>query len=78
MGVSFATFERLANSTMFGSRDIVVNNGNTEAKLGNFIFSSGKNANVATMKAFREAMSQRFGVFGEHTFDTVLGHRFQF
>ena len=77
MGVSFERFAQLAQSTLFRSRDIVVNEQSNTAKLGNIVFSSGRDANKATMKAFREAMSRKFGVFGEHAFDTVLGHRQQ-
>lgn len=76
MGVSFDQFQQIANSTCFASRDIVVNANNT-AKLGNFIFSSGKATNKATMQAFRTALAQRYGVFGEHAFDTVVGRRAQ-
>ena len=77
MGVSFERFAQLAQSTLFRSRDIVVNEQSNTARLGNIVFSSGRDANKATMKAFREAMSRKFGVFGEHAFDTVLGHRQQ-
>ena len=77
MGVTFERFQRIANSTHFGSRDILVDTNANTARLGNFIFSSGKDANTATMKAFREALSQKFGVFGEHAFDTVVGMRSQ-
>ncbi|MCR5814178.1 MAG: hypothetical protein K6G15_06775 [Desulfovibrio sp.] len=77
MGVTFERFAQLAESTLFGSRDIVVNEQGSTARLGNIVFSSGSDANKATMKAFREAMSRRFGVFGEQAFDTVLGNRQQ-
>ncbi len=77
MGVTFERFVQLAQSTLFGTRDIIVNEQGGTARLGNIVFSSGSDANRATMKAFREAMSRRFGVFGEHAFDTVLGHRQQ-
>ena len=33
-------------------------------------------ANVATMKCFRKALEDKFGVFGGNAFDTVLGDRF--
>ena len=36
------------------------------------IFSEKASTNVNTLKAFREAMSEKYGVFGEHAFDTVL------
>lgn len=75
MAVSFETFTRLANSTWIGTRDITVSD--NKAKLGNFVFSSGKATNDATMAAFRHALSEKYGVFGAHAFDTVLGARAQ-
>ena len=77
MGVTFEQFQQIANSTSFGFRDILVNTQSHTAKLGKFIFSSGKDANIASMNAFREALSRKHGVFGEHAFDTVLGARAQ-
>lgn len=77
MGVTFEQLQQIADSTHFGSRDILVDTNTNTARLGNFIFSSGKDANIAAMKAFREALSQKFGVFGEHAFDTVVGMRSQ-
>ena len=77
MEVSFERFAQLAQSTLFRSREIVVDEKSNTARLGNIVFSSAKDANKATMKAFREAMSRKFGVFGEHAFDTVLGRRQQ-
>lgn len=77
MGVTFEQFQQLANATFFTSRDIVVDANNSAVKLGNLLFSSGKNTNKATMKAFRTALAQRYGVFGEHAFDTVIGMRAQ-
>lgn len=77
MGVTFEQFQQIANSTSFGFRDILVNTQSQTAKLGKFIFSSGKDANIASMNAFRAALSRKYGVFGEHAFDTVLGARAQ-
>ena len=77
MGVSFERFQHIANSTAFGSRDILVDDNTKTARLGNLVFSSGSNANTTTMKAFREALSKKFGVFGEHAFDTKVGMRAQ-
>ncbi|MBQ7607499.1 MAG: hypothetical protein IJU76_05965 [Desulfovibrionaceae bacterium] len=76
MGVSLERFQQLADSTFFSSRDIVVRQ--DSARLGNFIFSSGKAINDSTMKAFRTALSEKYGTLGEHAFDTVLGSRTQF
>ena len=77
MGVTFEQFQQIANSTAFTLRDVLVDTQANTARLGNFWFSSGKTSNVASMKAFRAALSRKFGVFGEHAFDTVLGSRAQ-
>ena len=79
MPITLDTFKAVANSTVFSSRDIVVQGeGKTAtAKLGNFIFSQGKAANNATMAAFKEALENEYGSLGTHAFDTVLGARSQ-
>ena len=79
MPITLDTFKAVANSTVFSSRDIVVQEeGKTAtAKLGNFIFSQGKTANNATMAAFKEALENEYGSLGTHAFDTVLGSRSQ-
>ncbi len=77
MPLDLEAFQRMAGSTWFGSRDILVNEQDEKAKLGNLFFSSGAKANDAAMNAFRSALSQKLGVFGEHAFDTVLGSRMQ-
>ena len=79
MPITLDTFKAVANSTVFSSRDIVVQGeGKTAtAKLGNFIFSQGKTANNATMAAFKEALEREYGSLGIHAFDTVLGSRSQ-
>ena len=70
------SFINAANSTIFSSRDIVVDEDN-KVKLGNLIFSEDAKTNENTIKAFRKALSEKYGVFGEHAFDTVLNHRIQ-
>ena len=70
------SFITAANSTMFGSRDIVVDKDN-KVKLGNLIFSESAKTNENTVKEFRKALSEKYGVFGEHAFDTVLNSRVQ-
>ena len=80
MSIALETFQRLANSTRLSSRDIVVTSENSAelGRVGRFSISSGaKDVNVNTMKAFREALKNEFGVFGEHAFDTVLTSRSQ-
>ena len=48
-----------ANSTMFGSRDIVVDKDN-KVKLGNLIFSESAKTNENTVKEFRKALSEKY------------------
>ena len=47
------------------------------AQLGNRFFSHSAKTNDATMAAFRAALEQKYGVFGTHAFDMVLGARAQ-
>ena len=78
MPVSLHSFIQAANSAWFGSSDILVGKkGKDSATVGNLVFSSGRKENEAAMTAFRQALSNRFGVFGEHAFDTILGLRMQ-
>ena len=79
MSISLDAFKAAASATHFSKRDIVVQgDGKTAtARLGNFIFSQGKAANNATMKAFKEALEKEYGSLGTHAFDTVLGSRSQ-
>lgn len=69
-------FVQAANSTLFGSRDVFIDKHN-KIKLGNFIFSASTKSNTDTMKAFRESLSAKYGIFGEHSFDSTLSSRFQ-
>lgn len=69
-------FVNAANSTLFDSRDIIVDDEN-KVKLGNLIFSEKAKTNKNTLNAFRAAMAERYGVFGEHAFDTVMNARVQ-
>ena len=75
MDVSLDSFRTLARSAFFSSRDIVVEN--DDAHLGNLVFSHGSKANAETMKAFKAALEEKYGFFGTHAFDTVLGLRQQ-
>lgn len=70
-------FENIANSWTVGFRDVEVNAAGDKAKLGNLFLSGSKAKNDQTMLAFRDALSKKYGVFGEHAFDTVLGARSQ-
>ena len=76
MPLTINDFKTVAQSSFFGSRDITVDK-NEHAKLGNLVFSSGKKINEATMKAFKAALENEYGVFGTHAFDTVVGARQQ-
>lgn len=76
MSDKLQAFVNAANSTVFDSRNIIVDDEN-KVKHGNLIFSEKATTNVNTLKAFRSAMAERYGVFGEHAFDTVLNARVQ-
>jgi hypothetical protein len=76
MPLTISDFKTVAQSSFFGSRDVTIDK-NEQAKLGNLVFSSGKKINEATMKAFKEALENEYGVFGTHAFDTVVGARQQ-
>ncbi len=76
MPLTISEFKAIANSTVFSSRDIVLDQ-NKKAQLGNFIFSAGKTKNNAVMLAFKTALEQEYGALGTHAFDTVVGARNQ-
>jgi hypothetical protein len=75
--VTLDRFQSLAHSTWFSSQDIAVSGQgkNVTAKLGNLVFSSGRETNDATMAAFKAALEKEYGVFGTNAFDTILGAR---
>ncbi len=79
MPITFNDFHQLAINAPKDTRDIVVDRVKTplNVKFGNRVFSSGKDLNDATMKAFKEALQEEYGVFGLHAFDTVVGTRAQ-
>lgn len=80
MPIALDTFQRLADSTRLSSRDIVVTSEDSAelGRVGRFSVTSGaQNVNASTMEAFREALKNEYGVFGEHAFDTVLASRSQ-
>ncbi|MBQ7190957.1 MAG: hypothetical protein IJR99_16240 [Kiritimatiellae bacterium] len=83
MPVTFADFKAVADSAFFSSRDVVLSGpkGAEDAKLGRFgrvtVTKSDRTLNDATMEAFRKALSDKYGFFGEHAFDTVIGTRAQ-
>ncbi len=79
MPITFNDFLLKAQGTVFGSRDIVVDNVQQaqSVKHGNLIFSSGAAVNDATMAAFKQALQDKYGDFGIHAFDTIVGTRAQ-
>ncbi|MBQ9432075.1 MAG: hypothetical protein IJU44_11055 [Kiritimatiellae bacterium] len=79
MSLTIDAFRDIAKSTFFSSRDIAIQGEGDQAvaKLGNFIFSQSAKTNDATMAAFKSALAAKYGVFGIHAFDTVLGARQQ-
>ena len=79
MPLTIDTFRNIANSAFISSRDIAVQGQgeNATAKLGNYVFSQSKKTNDATLAAFKAALEAKYGIFGTHAFDTVLGARAQ-
>ena len=77
--ITFNDFLLKAQRTLFDSRAIIVDNArkNQSVKRGNLIFSNSQSTNEATMKAFKNALQQEYGVFGIHAFDTIVGTRAQ-
>ena len=76
MPLTVSDFQAIANSTFFGSRDIAIGK-DENAKLGNFVFSAGKDKNDAVMAAFKAALESEYGALGIHAFDTIVGQRNQ-
>ena len=79
MPLNVDTFQSIAKSALLSSRDIAVHGEGEQAtaRLGNYFFSQSKKVNDATMAAFKSALEAKYGVFGTHAFDTVLGARQQ-
>jgi len=76
MPVSVESFQQAADSAWFCSSDIILGTkGHDGAKVGNLVFSSRRKTNDAAMAAFRDALSRKHGLFGEHAFDSILGGR---
>ena len=80
MPVNLQTFtDFAAQHTIHTSKNFHVHeaNGRMEAGSASFRQFSGRDlqANQRTMAAFRNCLSARYGVFGEHAFDAVLGAR---
>ena len=61
MSLNLDNFTHLANSTLFSSRDVVVQETEApqNAKLGHIFKSAGTEVNDATMKAFKKALEER-------------------
>ena len=79
MPLTIESFGSIADTAWFSSRDIIVQGQGEKAtaRLGNFFFSQGSEANDETMAAFRSALEEKYGVFGTNAFDTVVGSRAQ-
>ncbi len=80
MPVNFQTFKDFAASqSPIGLKGFHVHEENRvlEAGAASLKQRLGLNleANKQTMRAFRDCLSEQYGVFGEHAFDTVLGIR---
>lgn len=75
--MNIESFSNIANSTWISSRAIAVRGHGSQAtaRLGNYFLSQGSETNKATMAAFKEALKNEHGVFGERAFDAVVGTR---
>ena len=80
MPVDLQTFtDFAAQHTVRVSKNIHVHEADGQMEVGSASFKQtlGRDlkANQRTMAAFRSCLSERYGVFGEHAFDAVLGAR---
>lgn len=80
MPVTLQTFtDFAAQHTVRVSKNIHVHEADGQMEVGSASFKQtlGRDlsANQRTMAAFRSCLSERYGVFGEHAFDAVLGAR---
>lgn len=80
MALTLTDFSRLANAYSL-RRDIVLNT-KTEKLSANWFhsgckISSERKANIATLDAFRKALTAEYGIFGDHAFEHVLGDRYR-
>lgn len=80
MPVDLQTFTDFATDhTVRVSKNIHVHEADGQMEVGSASFKQtlGRDlkANQRTMAAFRSCLSERYGVFGEHAFDAVLGAR---
>lgn len=80
MPVNLQTFtDFAAQYTVRVSKNIHVHEADGQMEVGSASFKQtlGRDlsANQRTMAAFRSCLSERYGVFGEHAFDAVLGAR---
>ena len=84
MPISLAQFQNIAQRQLVGARNIVLTGQGEAAALTSriagrslLVSQSARACNRETMAAFRSAMREQFGVFGEHAFEQVLGERAQ-
>ena len=80
MPVNLQTFtDFAAQHTVHVAKNIHVHEADGQMEVGSASFKQtlGRDlkANQRTMAAFRSCLSERYGVFGEHAFDAVLGAR---
>ena len=80
MPVNLQTFtDFAAQHTVHVSKNIHVHAADGQMEVGSASFKQtlgwDLKANQRTMAAFRNCLSERYGVFGEHAFDAVLGAR---
>lgn len=80
MPVDLQTFTRFATDhTVHVAKNIHVHGADGQVEVGSASLRQtlglDLKANQRTMAAFRNCLSERYGVFGEHAFDAVLGAR---
>lgn len=82
MPISLAQFQNIAQRQLVGARNIVLTGQGEGAALASriagrslLVSQSARACNRETMAAFRTAMREQFGIFGEHAFEQVLGER---
>ena len=78
--VKLSSFTNIARDSFFSTRDIVL--GANAPQLGTLgrrtITASQKQVNREALTAFRNAVTNTYGAFGQKAFDCVLGSRLAF
>ena len=84
MSLTVNDFQRLAAAQFFQGKNILLRSDGpgddavalqTRSSLRVSVSKSAREANKAVMNAFRNALREQYGIFGEHAFEQVLGAR---